>query len=386
MKISNLIVLLLVCMFGSAQVVFAQDEVDHLALATTLAADGHFDRAKLALKSVNLEDKNLDKQNFHLVSGLVDLNTQDWKSAIKHFKLLIEGSEKKADTPVYFEYYAQALYGDGQYSAALRNVEKVGPAANKNPGIWLLKIDSLTKLKRNEEAWTSINSAEKYLPDDIRFVRIKVQFLLELGLFSSAAQAAEKLMKHPKATAEDALALGEGLRKGGALKGAILFLEGARIRFPEKGNTKMSALLAYCYAQDGKYLAAAELLSIAAEDDDKFRIESAEMYIKAGKMSQAMYQNGLVQEQKSKLRQRVAILVDLGQYEKISALYPRLKRLKVLEDDALRYAVAYAQFQTADLRASLVTLKGIKDSNYFDSATKLREIIIRCQKNETCLN
>ena len=61
--------------------------------------------------------------------------------------------------------------------------------------------------------------------------------------------------------------------------------------------------------------------------------------------------NARILDQKVKLKQRVAILIDLERFEAVSALEPRLSRMELLDDNQeLRYALAYALFQVGEHR------------------------------------
>jgi len=63
-----------------------------------------------------------------------------------------------------------------------------------------------------------------------------------------------------------------------------------------------------------------------------------------------------------------------------------LRRVHLLEEDPVRYALAYASFKTRRLQVAEETLAGIGDPNWFRKATALRGAIARCQEDRlTCL-
>ena len=70
-----------------------------------------------------------------------------------------------------------------------------------------------------------------------------------------------------------------------------------------------------------------------------------------------------------------AILLERDELEQAAALAPRLSRLGLLEDDDVRYALAYAHFRTGELDLAEEELKGITKRELFSRATDLRKAI-----------
>jgi hypothetical protein len=115
------------------------------------------------------------------------------------------------------------------------------------------------------------------------------------------------------------------------------------------------------------------------------RADAAELYRKAGEPYRALRLNALIEDQPRKLRQRLGILVDLERFEEVSALGPRLSRLGLLGDEALRYALAYAAFRTGQFDAADEALRGIGDPELFGKATALRQAMDACRADpEAC--
>lgn len=84
-------------------------------------------------------------------------------------------------------------------------------------------------------------------------------------------------------------------------------------------------------------------------------------------------------DQSVKLRQRMGLLVDLDRFEEAAALEPRLRRHRLLQDEEVAYALAYALYRTGRLDQAEKRLKVVKRPELFDSATALREAMGRCQ-------
>ena len=75
----------------------------------------------------------------------------------------------------------------------------------------------------------------------------------------------------------------------------------------------------------------------------------------------------------------------MADWERAAALDARLSRLGALDDESLRYGLAYAHFETGDHTRAEDLLRGIEDARLFRQATSLREAIDRCRENpEQC--
>ena len=73
------------------------DEVDHVALAERLFADGHLERAKQTLTRVDVNKEGLDLRAYYLVSGLIDLQESRHQAAESKFQRAIKLGEKTND-------------------------------------------------------------------------------------------------------------------------------------------------------------------------------------------------------------------------------------------------------------------------------------------------
>jgi hypothetical protein len=84
-----------------------------------------------------------------------------------------------------------------------------------------------------------------------------------------------------------------------------------------------------------------------------------------------LYLNSQVTDQAVKTKQRLGILLELNQFEEAASLEKRLSRLDLLDDDKVRYAMAYVAFKTGNFEKARNHLKKINDPALFRSATDL---------------
>lgn len=353
-----------------------QRDVDYLGLAALLMQDGNFERAAMALQNVDEEKKGLDKVRFFTLKGLADLNLQRYSSAIEYLeKAVVQGQDK----PIVHVYLAQAWYGMSDYQRALDEIIAAGESAKKMPGVVLLHAELQWQLNQKEAAWQTLETGAQRFPDNSAFPRQQVFRLIQLGLYQKAAQLGLDYVRRFSAEATDYVAIGNSLRESGQYQTALNFLEPARLRFPNDENTLLA--LARTYADLGRFRTAAGMVEMAAMNNDKYLIDAAELYRRAQQPLRALYLNGQALDQPKKLKQRLAILLAAGYYEQAMAMAEPLYRVGMLDNEDIRYALAFAAFKAGDFDRAEQQLTKIKDPMLFKKAAQLRQAMKSCAGN-----
>jgi hypothetical protein len=156
-------------------------------------------------------------------------------------------------------------------------------------------------------------------------------------------------------------------------------LELAHLRFPERKDVVVQ--LVNVYKKKGMYRSAATLLERAAFGgaEDLFA-DAAELFRLAGDPVRALGLNRRIRDTKARLRQRLATLLELRDYELITAMRLDVERAGLMRDESIRYAVAYAFFKTGEYERSRTLLSGISDPELFRKATELRRVMSKCSE------
>lgn len=108
-------------------------------------------------------------------------------------------------------------------------------------------------------------------------------------------------------------------------------------------------------------------------------LEAAELYRQAGDLPKSMSLNQFIPESKERLRQRLLVLLDLQDYEALAAMALDLRRVQLLKDENIRYAVAYAFFEIGDFEEAESYLSGISKPDLFRKAAELRRSMAACR-------
>lgn len=354
----------------------AAEGVDRLALAALLISDGNYRRAASVLAQVDPAAEELDRARFYTLRGLARLNLAQWQGAREDLDAALAAG---ATEPVLHIYLAQAHFQLGNYREALEQIEFAGQQAGEYPSLYLLRAEANWKLGDRVGAFTALQGGAARYPDQPRFLRRQVFYLMEMGLYREAAQQGRRYLEQIQGQPADYIAIAVALHRAGQSRAALALLEAARLRFPYKAE--VSKALAQVYFEQGQLATAANIYDQAAAIHPHLIHDAAEFHRRAGQLFRALYLNAQIDDPKKKLRQRVAILVELERFAQVAGAEAALNRVGLLADQDIRYALAYAHFKTGNYDAAERHLQRLTDSGLVRQATQLRQYMRECRGN-----
>ena len=356
--------------------------VDYLALASLMLRDGNLDRAMTALDQVDLEAEGVDLVRYHTLRGMTFMRREDSGRAREAFDDAVLAGERQQEggvDVVVFVYLAQVNYRLEDYAGAIAALDRAGEAVARIPSVYHMRAQAHWLLGEKVEAIAVLDQASQIFPDDATFQRRKVFYLVDLGLFKEAVVQGKAYLERSEGMEQDYIALGNALRASGELDEAALFMEQAQLLFP--GSSDVKKVLAHVYIDRGETSAAADLLYGAALLNPDLLPEAAELYRRAGQPFRAMNLNGQIVDQTEKLRQRLALYLELGNYEQAAAMEIPLRRVGLLAEEDLRYAVAYSHFKTGQFSLAEQHLAQLTRPDLFRKAAELRRAIQDCAED-----
>ncbi|HHD79808.1 MAG TPA: hypothetical protein ENK98_09305 [Epsilonproteobacteria bacterium] len=404
-----------------AKEVIPELEVNHLELATMMVYDGKYKKAKEELRLVNKSKKTFDASKYYKLKAVMAVKDENHVGAIGAFKKAIEATKvkvyvdpnavkvkekrkylfsalsdkKKTVVPKKSNFHpekiraeelsqlymqlSQEYYKNKEYLNTVNALNKAGRAGRDRAGLYTLRADCFWKAGRKESAIAALNHGAKSFPKDATLLKQKFYYFSDLKLYQAAIAAAKAYMKRAKPTAKEYIALAQMLITGEQREEAIKILEEAVVKFPK--NPTVKVLLGHMYLKQGMTYAAATLFEEASVYDKKYTKEAAELFRRAKELPHALYLNTNVKNKVEKLKQKIAIYIDRGEFEKVIGLKDALKRYKMLDDDNLRYALAYAYYMSKDYESAEMHFKKINDSSLFEKATIIRKNIEKCKSN-----
>jgi tetratricopeptide (TPR) repeat protein len=375
MKKILLVLLLISFVFGDTQKK-AKDDIDHLALAALLIKDGYVQKAHEELLQVDLQDEKLDFVRYYTLSALVASKQEQYAESNNFFQLAIDaGEENKA----LYLYMAQNSFKLSAYKETLLYIEKAGALADEKASVYALKAESHYKLGESDKALQTLQHAMNLFPTEYNFYKQRFNYLVSLALYQSALEDANYFIKHANPDEKTSIAFVSAFSKAKETKKAIELAEELSLKYPESAT--VTVLLAHLYIDNEMISSAANLFDEASYKDEKYTAEAAEMLRRAKKFVLALYKNAQMLDTKEKLKQRVAIYLEYGAYERIVVSHNALKRSGLIEDENIRYALAYAYYMVGDFIACEQELKAITRNDLFQKATELRKNIQKCKND-----
>lgn len=373
-----LVLLTMLCMLaaGSLQAKPKQ-ELDYLTLAAVLIRDGHYDRAQQALLSVDTEDEDLERPRYHLLSGLVALHQQRFAAAKEALRAAIAAGH---EDPTVYLYLARAHFGLEEFAEVVAALERAGEAGRGSADVLVMKATAYWRQNKRDAAWTALETGLSAFPRDPRFYRMKVTYLIELGVYRGAAELIPAFLARAQDPAGSGVRLAAALRREGQADLAARVLEPLRLQ--HRGHREVTLELAHAYMDLGQMNAAGDVLADGAAFDPEMAAEAAHAYRSAGRLFRALTLNASVPDRGRKLKQRLAILVDLEAFELAAGSEAALHRNRLLEDGELRYALAFALFKNGEFGRTEYHLSQLTDGELFRKAVQLRRAMEACRERK----
>ena len=354
-----------------------QEPVEFLSLAAVLIGDGNYQRARNTLARVDTDAEEIDLARYHTLAGLVALNLDELPLAATEFESAIAAGQSD---PVIRLYLAQAYFGQARYEETLEQLDQAGGDATRVPSVFLMRAQAHWELENYAAAWEVLGQGRAEFPDRAGdFARRQVFLLVDQGLYQEAADQGLQFLESGLGNSDDAVAIGNALRETGQYRQAAVILEKARLSAPD--NVMLGKVLSYVYLDQGRELAAADVMRTTALYDNGLASDAAELYKRAGWLIQALSLNAQVIDQPKKLKQRLGIFLELNRFEQAAGMEQDLVRVGLLSDEDIRYALAYALFKAGDFERAEQHLQQLTRGDLFRRAVELRRAMEQCAES-----
>lgn len=398
-----------------------EQTINHMEIATIMYYDGKYDKALEALQSAKDSHREIAWDKYHNMRGLIFLKNEKYQASISAFKEAILATRKKvytppveempqreylfklfsdtekpeqpvAQTPVFdpeklrkdqieeiYLYLSQAYYKAEQYLDAVHALDAAGVKGRASASLFTLRAECYWKAGQKGSSIDALSRGSKLFPEDATLLKQKFYYFAELKLYQASIEAAKAYMKKVPANAQEYISLAQMLQSGGESEQAIKVLEEAKLEFPS--SAKVHILLGHYYNQKEMPHITADLFEEGSFYDAKYLKEAAEMYRRNGALAHALYLNSMMKDKEEKTKQKVAIYIGKGEFEKIIGLKDALDRYGLLQNDTMRYALAYSYYMVKEYEEAEAQLKKIEDDELFSKATVIRKNIEKCRNN-----
>lgn len=350
--------------------------IDHISLAALLIKDGHDERALKTLNEVDLKNEDTDFKRFYTLRALAFMHVKHYDEAVESFALALRAGHKE---PIIHIYMAQSYFKLEAFKHAIASFEKVKKLLNSKPQYLAMYAECHWKLKKHEKSFEILKSASQAFPEFANFHKQRFYYLTQIKLFKEALISAQKFIKLAKKREKAYLLTASILGQAKEYDKALQILQEGKLTFAQ--NSDITVMLAHLYIKKGDIQAAADLFDQASIMDSKYIKEASELYRRAKKLYRALYFNAQIKDQKEKYKQRMAILLEFSDFEMIAAMEATLKRVDLIKDEDIRYALAFTLFQTGQYKKSEAHLSQLVRADNFKKSLELRKMIDSCKKS-----
>jgi len=363
----------------SVQAFAKSDDVDYVELGALMLRDGHVERANDALNMVDLNSSDVDLPRFYMLKGLVETKKSFYEEANADFYKSIELNEdKNASRPLYL-YIAQNSFKLQDYKGCIAALDAVPELMAENPKLFGLKAECYWRENDRDAAFAILREVNGRFPEYWDAYKQRFYYLVSLNLYQSALEDAQIYLKNAEPNETIMVNFINALRQAGQTDKAIELAEEANLRYPS--SAKVTVMLAHLYIDKEMIRAAAELFNEASIEDGKYTNESAEMYRRARDYVMALLKNTQMLDTKEKYKQRVAIFLEYGDFERIIVTRKAMERSGLMEDENMRYALAYAYYMEGEFDQTEALLQTLTKPDLFQKAIELRGKMEKCKTN-----
>ena len=369
---------------------------DPLGLAAVLIDGGDAARALVVLREIDLDETlkaepEFDLTRFYTLRGVASLGAGDATAAIADLKTARARQSDLAGQRRLSLVLANAYASTEAYVDALAALDAAGELGRQHPSQFFLRARAYRALHRPARALMALRVGRRLFPHARPLAEGEIILLVELGLVQEAM--ARSTTWRATASEEEGLRLAATLLRAEALDSAQALGEEVQLRFP--GSAGASVLLAHTAAARGAFSTAAHHFEQASVlgDDKRTIADAAEMYRRADRSSRALMLGVQIDDAEQKARQRFGIYVEQDRCAEAVAMEPRLKRLKILDDEEVRLALSYCLLNLAaqtpsrekTLDRAKAHLRQMTGVDAFRRASALRDVIDQCREEiEKC--
>ena len=153
-------------------------------------------------------------------------------------------------------------------------------------------------------------------------------------------------------------------------------------QFKWLGHELLALELTQNYLAIGQTFSAALVLEESARKDLKLSYEASELLRQVGKSYRARYLNLLTTDPQKKLKQKVALYLEDSDYQSMNSLLPQLKHHSLLDDQDLRYAMAYSLYRSGEIKRARRLLTPIDREDLYEKAVELKKEMAKCDDGQ----
>ena len=370
----NLIIAFLIIFFLSPMSFAQVEDVDYMSITALMLKNNYYERARSSLSKVKVEEEDVDLHKYHAFWGIILLNEQKYPEALEQLQKALTIQAENSET---YLYLAEVNFQLQRYSAAIGALGKLDPELRQKLTYPLLLSKIYWAQGLKEKAYQVLVSFDSEHSTEA----IKKQmwsFLVESSLYNESYQF---LLNHWSEWDEPTLlAYMTTYQQSKQWDYAMLLLERMRWQWPESAPVVIE--LAQIYMKKNMKFAASLILEESARTLPSLAYEASALLLEMGYPRRALFVNMWVQDPNKSLKNRLAIYLELENYQLVSKLEPQLEQKGLLSDEELRYAMAYSHYKIGAFARAQNLLDQLSREDLFRKSVEIKKLIEDCKTEE----
>jgi tetratricopeptide (TPR) repeat protein len=356
---------------------FANDELDKLALSSLLLKNGNLSRAQSVLASIK-DPNDVQTERYYILMGILSLKQKRFSQAIKNLGDAKKNDIDKKDLPEFYELLSRAYLGHKDYQFAEKTLSENKTLLMSRLGYYQLLAKLLFETQRSEEGWHVLHQGLERFPLSVQLKKQKWFYLFNNGLFQTSKSYLFNIIHQHTFSALELGKLAYQYRVKKQLDTAIKLGELARLIDPN--HEEVIKELARAYIEKHNIMAAAQIFEGLAYRDPSFLSEASELWRKAGYPKHSERIAIKIRDPEKSLKQKITLALQSKDYSRVTQLGVFGQRSKLKGDEDILYTLAYSHFMLGDYDKVEFYLKNVTRKDLFKKATSLRESIVVCSK------
>lgn len=354
------------------------DEFDGFELVRVLIDDNKADLAKEEIDKINSKD-NSDLHAYW--SGVIAYKKDLFLQAESSF-LKAQFSNDKANGVKRDLFLGRTYSALGLAQKCVERYEKSSDILEFQEKDFIAMATCLLKKKdETKAAMYFLNAFKKYKSLTALFALN--EFLVSKKMFNVATEISLNWLATRSNQSSDFIAVADFLHKKDYPQGRLQVLELARIKYPLDIDINLN--LNQIFYEKIMPLAVEEGFFRASLVDRKYAYHAAEMNRQVGRFERSKFFNSLIPDEKQRLKQKLAVYVDQGLFAMIASLESILQRSELINEDEVRYALAYSLVRVGEYRRPLQYLAKITNKDFLEKTVILRNALTDCvENNKVC--
>ncbi len=356
------------------------DEYDSYALVEVLINEGRYELAQTFLNQLSSQEKE-NKSSLNFWQGVIFFYQKNFPLALRHLKAYPFTKNPVMDQKRQL-FRARSFHAINKIEDCLNTYTLVIETPQSSESDFISFSECLIKKRELSQLFSILLKGQNRFRS-LKLLNHSTQTFLNMGLGHWAAEWALEQLAKDSQQASDFVTISEIFLKAQQTEDALKILELGRTKYIQSHEIELS--LVSLYFQKNWLLSVDEAFLRASLVKPEYNYHLAELNRQLGRFERSQFFNLSIQDKTKRLKQKIATLVDQNRFGQIASLEPQIQRSELIEQDEIRYALAYSLVQAGEWNRPIEYVTTIQSKDLIEKAIQLRKTLEDCRdKGQSC--